>query len=240
MLTPLTPSGDECGRVAGGITGRVRAPWMRTLGAAVLAVAVLVLAGGRAWAQDSVIPLALPEGNLFAVGVGGYPDYIGSDDYSLGAIPLGRYVYWGKRDITLVGNTLNVSLLSESGWRLGPSGMLRFGRSDVADDVVDRVHEIDPSIDLGAFVGYTWVGDDPRKVLGSSRLGAGGRDRQPRGLDCGRQRLRGLSGVSGTDAGGRRGYHLRQRIVHEHLLRGDTGGRPGERSRRVPGGRGNP
>jgi len=133
-----------------------------------LAVAVLVLADGRAWAQDSVIPLVLPEGNLIAVGVGGYPDYIGSDDYSLGAIPLGRYVYWGKRDITLVGNTLNVSLLSESGWRLGPSGMLRFGRSDVSDDVVNRVHEIDPSIDLGAFVGYTWVGDDPRKLLGSS------------------------------------------------------------------------
>jgi len=168
MFTPLTPSGHECGRGAGTITGWSRAPWMRTLGAAVLAVAVLVLADGRARAQDSVIPLVLPEGNLVAVGVGGYPDYIGSDDYSLGAIPLGRYVYWGKRDITLVGNTLNVSLLSESGWRLGPSGMLRFGRSDVSDDVVDRVHEIDPSIDLGAFVGYTWVGDDPRKLLGSS------------------------------------------------------------------------
>ena len=152
----------------GTITGRFNAPGMRTLGAAVLAFAVMTFAGGRAWAQDSVIPLALPEGNLVAVGVGGYPDYIGSDDYSIGAIPLGRYVYWGKRDITLIGNTLNVSLLAESGWRLGPSGMLRFGRSDVDDDVVDRVHEIDPSIDLGAFVGYTWVGDDPRKLLGSS------------------------------------------------------------------------
>jgi outer membrane protein len=149
-------------------TGSFRASGMPTLGAAILAVAVLALAAGRTWAQDSVIPLALPEGNLVAVGVGGYPDYIGSDDYSFGAIPLGRYVYWGKRDITLVGNTLNVSLLSESGWRLGPSGMLRFGRSDVSDNVVDRVHEIDPSIDLGAFIGYTWVGDDPRKLLGSS------------------------------------------------------------------------
>jgi len=169
MLTRLTPDGHECGgRGAGAVTGRLRTPWMRTLGAAVLAVAVLTLAGGGAWAQDSVIPLALPEGNLVAVGVGGYPDYIGSDDYSVGAIPLGRYLYWGKRDITLVGNTLNVSLLAESGWRLGPSGMLRFGRSDVTDDVVDRVHEIDPSIDLGAFIGYTWIGDDPRKLLGSS------------------------------------------------------------------------
>jgi MipA family protein len=169
MLTSLTSGGHEERRASvGTITGRFNTPGVRRFGAAVLAVAVLTLAGGGAWAQDSVIPLALPEGNLVAVGVGGYPDYIGSDDYSVGAIPLGRYLYWGKRDITLVGNTLNVSLLAESGWRLGPSGMLRFGRSDVTDDVVDRVHEIDPSIDLGAFIGYTWIGDDPRKLLGSS------------------------------------------------------------------------
>ena len=165
MLTSLT-SGER--RRASAITGRLSAPGMRTFGAAVLAVAVLILAGGRAWAQDSVLPLILPEGNAVAVGVGAYPDYVGSNDYSIGAIPLARYVYWGKRDITLVGNTLNVTLLSESGWRLGPSGMLRFGRSDVTDDVVDRVHEIDPSIDLGAFVGYTLVGDDPRKFVGTT------------------------------------------------------------------------
>jgi outer membrane scaffolding protein for murein synthesis (MipA/OmpV family) len=46
--------------------------------------------------------------------------------------------------------------------------MLRFGRSDVHDNAVERVHEIDPSIDLGAFVGYTWVGDDPRKFVGTT------------------------------------------------------------------------
>jgi outer membrane protein len=101
-----------------------------------------------------------------------YPDYIGSDDYAIGAIPLARYKYWGNRDALLVGNTLNVNLLDAGGWRLGPSGILRFGRSDVEDDVVNRVHEIDPSIDLGAFAGYTWVHpDEPRFRVGTSVWG---------------------------------------------------------------------
>jgi outer membrane protein len=124
---------------------------------------------GLAWAQDALLPAALPEGNLVAVGVGMYPDYIGSDDYAVGAIPLARYQYWGKRDVQLIGNTLNMNLLDAGGWRLGPSGILRFGRSDVEDDVVNRVHEIDPSIDLGAFAGYTWVHpDEPRIRVGTS------------------------------------------------------------------------
>jgi outer membrane scaffolding protein for murein synthesis (MipA/OmpV family) len=157
------PSGDR-----GAIAGRLIASGVRALCVAGVVGAILTVAGGRVWAQDSIIPSALPEGNLVAIGVGAYPDYVGSNDYSIGAIPLVRYEFWGKRDITLIGNTLNVNLLDTAGWRLGPSGMLRFGRSDVADDVVNRVHEVDPSIDLGAFIGYTWVGDDPRKRVGTT------------------------------------------------------------------------
>ena len=168
MLTSMTSGGHEERRASvGPITGRLNAG-MRTFGASVLAFAVITFAGGHAAAQDSVLPQALPEGNLVAVGVGGYPDYLGSDDYTIGAIPLARYQYWGRRDITLIGNTLSMNLLDAGGWRLGPSGMLRFGRSGVQDDVVDKVHEIDPSLDLGAFVGYSWVGDDPRKRLGTT------------------------------------------------------------------------
>lgn len=46
--------------------------------------------------------------------------------------------------------------------------MVRLGRSDVKDEVVSRVHEIDPYINLGLFVGYTWVDpDEPRKRAGT-------------------------------------------------------------------------
>jgi outer membrane protein len=39
----------------------------------------------------------------------------------------------------------------------------------VEDAVVDRVHEIDPSVDLGAFAGYTWVHrNEPRIRAGTS------------------------------------------------------------------------
>jgi outer membrane scaffolding protein for murein synthesis (MipA/OmpV family) len=132
-------------------------------------LAAVAVSTGSAWAQDAILGPAMPEGNLVAVGVGMYPDYIGSDDYAIGAIPLAQYKYWGNRDLQLIGNTLNVNLLDAGGWRLGPSGILRFGRSDVEDDAVDRVHEIDPSIDLGAYAGYTWVdASEPRFRVGTS------------------------------------------------------------------------
>jgi outer membrane scaffolding protein for murein synthesis (MipA/OmpV family) len=150
------------------VTGNARAWRLRTLCAALIASIGFALDAGPGWAQDAVLPQALPEGNLVAIAVGAYPDYVGSNDYSIGAIPLVRYGFWGRRDVTLIGNTLNVNLLDASGWRLGPSGMLRFGRSDVSDEVVSRVHEVDPSVDLGLFVGYTWVGDDPRKRIGTN------------------------------------------------------------------------
>ena len=73
MQTSMTSSGHEERRASvGTITGRLSAG-MRTFGAAVLAFAVITFAGGRAAAQDSVLPQALPEGNLVAVGVGATP-----------------------------------------------------------------------------------------------------------------------------------------------------------------------
>ncbi len=40
--------------------------------------------------------------------------------------------------------------------------MYRFGREDVDDPVVDRLPEINGSVELGGFVSYQNVGDDPR------------------------------------------------------------------------------
>jgi outer membrane protein len=87
----------------------------------------------------------------------------------IGAIPLARWQFQGERAVTLVANDLRVNVLDAGGWRLGPEGILRFGRSDVKDDVVNRVHEVDLAIDLGAFVGYDWhVAGEPRMRLSIS------------------------------------------------------------------------
>jgi outer membrane protein len=128
-----------------------------------LAATLLGLAIGASpvRAQDGAVPVVLPEGNLVAVGVGAYPDYIGSNDYSIGAIPFVRWQFQGERAVTLIANDVRVNVLDVKGWRFGPEGILRFGRTDVKDDVVNRVHEVDRSIDLGLFVGYEW--QDPRQ-----------------------------------------------------------------------------
>jgi len=136
---------------------------------AALAWLALVVAAGEARAQEGLLDGALPEGNVAALAVGFYPDYIGSDDYSIGAVPLARWKFQGERAVTLIANQLRVNVLDVEGWRFGPTGILRFGRTDVDDDVVARVHEVDPSLDVGLFVGYDWhPPGEPRIRLGAS------------------------------------------------------------------------
>lgn len=134
---------------------------------ATVACLALAVIAGPVRAQDGALPLEMPDGNLFALGVGTYPDYIGSNDYRIGAVPLARWQFQGERAVTLIANQLRVNVLDVEGWRFGPTGILRFGRTDVDDDVVARVHEVDPSLDVGLFVGYDWhPAGEPRIRLG--------------------------------------------------------------------------
>ena len=103
--------------------------------------------------------------NFVGVGVGAAPDYVGSDNYAPGGLPFGR-VSWGERYISLEGNFLSANVLDDPNWRLGPAGLYRFGRDDVDDDVVDRLPDIDDTIELGAFVAYELVdATEPRDRL---------------------------------------------------------------------------
>lgn len=120
-------------------------------------------------AFDGFTPLELPEFTMLGVGVGGYPDYMGSDDYVFGAAPFFRYQFDNERFLTLIANELRVNLLGDAHWRLGPSATYRFGRKDVKDDVVNRVHQVDNSLALGGFAGYQWYEkSDPLKMIGVS------------------------------------------------------------------------
>lgn len=105
-------------------------------------------------------PVAIP--NFAGVGIGGVPDYLGSDNYTAGVAPFGRYS-WGNRYVDLQANYLRVNLLDDASWNVGPSAILRFGRDDVDDPVVDRLPDIDTSLDLGAFVSYSVINpQEPR------------------------------------------------------------------------------
>lgn len=106
--------------------------------------------------------------NIIALGVGQTPDYQGSDDYTTGAAPVARYYYSGERYIYLLGPQLSVNLVDDEVLQFGPMFMYRFGRdSDVDDDVVKDMVEIDDAVEAGAFVAasYALNAQDPRERL---------------------------------------------------------------------------
>ena len=126
---------------------------LRTM-AALLAALGMVAPGVQA--EDLMIPLELPEPNFFGIGVGAYPDYFGSSDYKAGAAPFGRLSLGGSRFVRLMVNEIRLNLVDHPNWQFGPVGLWRFGRDDVDNPVVDRVHHIDSSFSLGAFGAYVW------------------------------------------------------------------------------------
>jgi outer membrane protein len=130
---------------------------------ALLATAFFATVGHAARGETDFIdvgPVAIP--NYIGLGIGGIPDHIGSDDYRAGVAPFGRYT-WGNRYIDLQGNFLSANILDHPNLRFGPAAVLRFGRDDVDDPVVDLLPDVDHSLDLGAFVSYEIVNpQEPR------------------------------------------------------------------------------
>ena len=132
------------------------------LGAGLLLGLLAALSAARA--DVFAIPVDPGTPNFAGFAFGAYPDYLGSDDQSFGAMPFLRLQLGGERFLRVLGNEARINLLDRSGWRLGPAALWRFGRQDVDDEVVRRMQEIDDSIDLGLFGGYTWMdADDPRR-----------------------------------------------------------------------------
>jgi outer membrane protein len=132
---------------------------------AVVFTSIALIASGPASAQSSDFVFEVPGVSNFVAGAGGYvPDYLGSDDYRFGAAPAALITFGdSNRYARLVVTDLNVNLLDSKTWSLGPAINYRFGRSNVDDNVVDNMRDIDGTVEVGAFGGWTWVGqDDPR------------------------------------------------------------------------------
>ncbi len=106
-------------------------------------------------ADGGMAPAHIP--NFAAIGIGGVPDYLGSDDYEFGAAPLLRYNLSGERYISLEANYLTANLLDHPNWRVGPAGIYRIGRDSVDDPIVGLLRDVDDTFELGVFAAYEIV-----------------------------------------------------------------------------------
>ena len=108
--------------------------------------------------------------NYVSLGVGAVPDYIGSDDYTVGIAPAGM-IKFGESELyaKLIASELSVNLLNSKNWSVGPMLNYRFARDDVDDAVVGLMRDIDSTVEAGVFAGWTWIGEkDPRNRFAAS------------------------------------------------------------------------
>lgn len=135
--------------------------------AAMLCMAGLLAQPGTAQAANVMAPtLAPPHVDMAGVGIGFYPQFIGSKEMYFGGAPLVRVHFDGDRYIQILINELRVDLLDDPNWSFGPLGLLRFGRYDVDNTVVDRMRDIPNTVELGGFLGYTFLyGDNPLEQI---------------------------------------------------------------------------
>lgn len=144
----------------------------RSLPLIAMLLGTLGVAVHSAKAEDLVIPLELPQLNFAGLGLGAYPDYFGSSDYDLGVAPFARLSLGGSRFVRLMVNEIRLNLLDNRDWQLGPVGLCRFGRDDVDNPVVERIHSIDDSFSLGLFGARVWR--DPQEIRRIAGVGAWG------------------------------------------------------------------
>ncbi|MEM9723933.1 MAG: MipA/OmpV family protein [Pseudomonadota bacterium] len=130
-------------------------------------LAVLALAGGGAAAVAQASDGTGPQ-NFVALGVGFGPEYLGSEDGTVGPFFAGRYdagpVIFESRGTSLAADLLGPR--SGGAFSAGPLARYRFGRDDVDNAVVDRLADVDGAVELGLFASYAIRGLlDPADAL---------------------------------------------------------------------------
>jgi len=128
------------------------------------AVACALFIGQAAQAQ--MLPFDLENmDNAAGIGIGMMPDYQGSNDYMVGGAPFFKITLMPKTDyyVRLLATDLQANIINSPVFRFGPAINYRFGRSDVEDDIVDKMKDVDGTVEAGAFVGIQLVDkDNPR------------------------------------------------------------------------------
>jgi len=132
---------------------RLGAARRRIVVAAALVAAVGMVAPGTCYAQVA--------GWQLGVGVGGRPDYEGSNDYEL--LPIGTArVDWRSGRFVQVGGIqgsgtaarISANVLGGGNWRFGPLLQYRVKRGDVDNSMVHRMPTVSAATEAGAFFGY--------------------------------------------------------------------------------------
>ncbi len=124
--------------------------------------------------QAGGVVFELPEiRNYVGLAAGVVPDYMGSDDYTIGGAPIGLVKFGSsERFARLIVTELSVNVLNNRNWRIGPVLNFRLARDFVDDDAVDRMRDIDGTVEAGVFGGWSWIGDDDPRHRFSVSAGA--------------------------------------------------------------------
>jgi MipA family protein len=102
---------------------------------------------------EPTAPASSQDGLTVGIGIGAAPDYLGSDDYA--AIPLPTFD-WKYNGFGLRSSGLGVEadLLPFEGFEAGPIVRYDLGRKSVEDSVVKLLPDIDPTVEVGGFIGF--------------------------------------------------------------------------------------
>ena len=180
---------------------------------------VATIAAGPSASQDLVPPLyvAPTVPSVAGLAFGRAPQFIGADEYITGPAPILRFQQPGStRAVALLGTVFSANILDHPVLRTGPTGVYRLGRSDVDDEVVARLPEIDASIDLGWTLGAEYI--DPENAARRIRA-----DVNFRSVVTG-SHVFGASALAWTPTpffllGAFAAVTLGQRQLHEYILR---------------------
>jgi outer membrane protein len=97
--------------------------------------------------------------NIIGIGVGSTSRYSGADESVTIGTPAFRYQFKdSQRYVDWFGPLGTANLIDSSQWQFGPALNVRGGRKDADDAAVEKLGEIDPTVEGGLFASHTWTG----------------------------------------------------------------------------------
>ncbi|TDP46871.1 MipA/OmpV family protein [Zavarzinia compransoris] len=107
--------------------------------------------------------------DMAALGVGYGPEFTGADSSVVAPAAYLHTSLGDGRFVELVGTMLTANFLADPQWQIGPALNFRQGRKSADDAVVERLHEVDDSWEVGLSIG--WQLQDPNNARNRLRLG---------------------------------------------------------------------